>query len=320
MKQEIDIVITWVDGNDPKHKARLAEYSREHRFASCPDVGGATRFANVGEISYCLASINRYMRFVRKIFIVTDGQDPKVNEFLATHFESLIPIEIVDHKDIFKGYEDYLPTFNSRSIEAMLWRIPGLSERFIYLNDDFLLIDECHPEDFFIDDKVVCYAEWRSVIWSRLLRLIKAKKGGHKPVSFKESMMNALSILGGGRKYLYLSHAPRALKRSFYEDFFSKHPEVLIRNIRHRFRDSEQYNSQELFYISEYRKGQCIVESPWPKHMYMTPKGKKGYVEAKLNKFDRNTQGKFCCFNALDKASPEDLKMVLDWMNRKVGL
>jgi hypothetical protein len=42
-----------------------------------------------------------------------------------------------------------LPTYNSQAIEACLHRIPGLSEHYLYLNDDFLLGREVSPEDFF---------------------------------------------------------------------------------------------------------------------------------------------------------------------------
>ena len=42
-----------------------------------------------------------------------------------------------------------LPTFSSHAIETSLHRIPGLSNHFIYSNDDFLLTRPTGPEDFF---------------------------------------------------------------------------------------------------------------------------------------------------------------------------
>ena len=105
----VDIVISWVDGNDPVHKRKREAFTKDVEFASCQDVGGSTRFADIGEIRYCIASINRNLDFVRKIFIITDGQDPDLGSFLSRNFKGeTIPIEIVDHKTIFRGYEEFL--------------------------------------------------------------------------------------------------------------------------------------------------------------------------------------------------------------------
>lgn len=316
----IDFVISWVDGNDPVHKQKLASYKGGHKNASRDDVAGSTRFANIGEINYCVASIHRFARFARQIFIITDGQNPNLEEFLSQHFDNIIPIRIVDHKDIFKGYEEYLPTFNSRAIEAMMWRIPGLSERFVYLNDDFLFVAPCTEKDFFEGDKTVCYADWYSTPFAKFLRFIKPKKKGHKPIGFKDSMLNALAIIGESSRFLYLAHTPRALRKSFYEKFFAEHPDILVKNIRHRFRDAEQYNSQELFYMTEHRADRCIVRSPGKFGLYLKPRKGGDYIQKKLEGFDRNPQALFCCFNSLDQASAQDQKQVIDWISRRISL
>ena len=316
----IDFVISWVDGNDPAHIQKLESYKSRHKEASRDDVAGTTRFANIGEINYCVASIHRFAPFARQIFIITDGQDPHLEDYLKQHFDNIIPIRIVDHKTIFEGYEEYLPTFNSRAIEAMMWRIPGLSENFVYLNDDFLFVAPCSEEDFFKGDKTICYADWYSTSFAKFLRFIKPKKKGHKPIGFKDSMLNALSIIGESSRFLYLAHTPRALKRSFYEKFFNENPDILIRNIRHRFRDAEQYNSQELFYMTEHRNGKCIVRSPKTFGLYMKPRKGGDYVKRKLDGFDKNHQALFCCFNSLDQADVQDQQLVKDWINQRISL
>ena len=119
-----------------------------------------TRFGDCGEIDYCVASLLRFAPWLRTIHIVTDAQTPSLMERLkGTPFEDRV--RVVDHKVIFSGYEQFLPTFSSLSIEAMLWRIPGLAERFIYLNDDFQIIRPVALEDFFRDDGVVLRGKWR---------------------------------------------------------------------------------------------------------------------------------------------------------------
>jgi hypothetical protein len=133
-------------------------------------------------------------------------------------------------------------------------------------------------------------------------------------------MLNALVIIGESTRFLYLAHTPRALRKSFYEKFFAEHPDILVKNIRHRFRDAEQYNSQELFYMTEHRADRCIVRSPGKFGLYLKPRKGGDYIQKKLEGFDRNPQALFCCFNSLDQASAQDQRKVIDWISRRISL
>ena len=320
MAFEVDIVLPWVDGEDPSLKASRHRFMHDSKEAMHEDIGGDSRYHSSGEIKYCVTSINLHAPFIRKIFIVTDGQDPDLVPYLEKRFpQGYIPMEIVDHKDIFRGYEEYLPVFNSRAIETMIWRIPGLSEHFILMNDDFILTSDVTVKDFFIDGKTVCYADSGSTAWAKFLRWIKPTCHGHKPVGFKDSMVNALDILGGGKQFFNLGHTPRALKRSFYEDFFSTRQDVVIRNIRHRFRNAEQFNSQELFYISESREGRCKNIPLKGKTLYLKPRHNKNYIDRKIEVFRKSEDVPFCCINSLSLATLEDRGKVLDWLEEKLN-
>ena len=46
---EIDAVITWVDGDDPKHRAKRAKYGSA-ALQNSIDKAADTRFADLGEI------------------------------------------------------------------------------------------------------------------------------------------------------------------------------------------------------------------------------------------------------------------------------
>uniref|UniRef100_A0A1I8IBY8 Stealth_CR2 domain-containing protein n=1 Tax=Macrostomum lignano TaxID=282301 RepID=A0A1I8IBY8_9PLAT len=45
--------------------------------------------------------------------------------------------------------KSHLPTFNAPAIESHLHRIPGLSDHFLYFNDDVFLTKPVHPHDFY---------------------------------------------------------------------------------------------------------------------------------------------------------------------------
>ena len=317
----IDIVIPWVDGDDPVLAAKRRQHLTGKKEEKHADVAAATRFSDLGEIFWCIDSINIFAPFIRKIFIVTDSQDPRLEEHLAARFpDGHIPVEIVDHQVIFRGYEKYLPIFNSRSIEAVIWRIPGLSEHFVLMNDDFFLAGPVKPEDFYQGDKTVCYADWRWTWLERLFRRIKRWKNRRAKATFKGSMINAVKILGGHPVFLYLAHTPRALKRSFYENFFAEHPEVLVRNLLDRFRTPRQYNSQELFYITELKAGRLKVVPTSRRLLYLKPHRGSRHVTRNLRRFDRSRNACFGCINSIDLASAEDRHRIFNWIAHRLGL
>lgn len=102
----------------------------------------ASRFADNEELKYSLRSVEKHAPWVRNIFIVTNGQIPS---WLNLDNPRL---KIVSHEELFLN-KSHLPTFSSPAIEAHLHRIPGLSPKFVYLNDDVMFADDVWPDDFY---------------------------------------------------------------------------------------------------------------------------------------------------------------------------
>ncbi len=147
-KDAIDAVIAWVDGRDPKHRAKRKRYLADPGGNAKPERAATDgrRFSDNDEIRFCLRSIRNYAPWVRTIWLVTDDQVPAAIDRQRAEKEN---IRIVDHREIFRGYEQLLPTFNSYAIESMLWRVEGLADRFLYFNDDMMLVGPVEPTDFF---------------------------------------------------------------------------------------------------------------------------------------------------------------------------
>jgi hypothetical protein len=118
----IDVVIAWVDGRDRKHRAKRKRYLADlgGDAEAEPDAHCGRRFSDNDEIRFCLRSIRNYAPWVRTIWLVTDNQVPAAIDRRRAELDN---IRIVDHREIFRGYERLLPTFNSLAIESMLWRI-----------------------------------------------------------------------------------------------------------------------------------------------------------------------------------------------------
>ncbi|WP_210593722.1 stealth family protein [Streptomyces sp. GESEQ-35] len=137
----VDVVYTWVDGEQPEMRAKRARY-QEHGTAEILDKEtNASRYTSHDELKYSLRSLAMYADFVRHIYLVTDGQKPHWLDARAPG------ITVVDHRDIFP--EGVLPVFNSHAIETRLHHIPGLSDHYLYFNDDVFVGRRVTAEHFF---------------------------------------------------------------------------------------------------------------------------------------------------------------------------
>lgn len=136
MYDKIDFLITWVDGNDPDWLRERRHYAEllHKEIDEC-------RFRDWDTLRYWFRGIEKYAPWVNKIYFVTCGHLP---EWLNVNHPKL---QIVKHTDYIPS--EYLPTFNSNVIESFFHKIEGLSEQFVYFNDDMFLIDSVKPDLFF---------------------------------------------------------------------------------------------------------------------------------------------------------------------------
>lgn len=147
----IDFVLPWVDGDDPHWRSEKNKYEREllppkyykEESVNKDDANADTRFRELGFLRYWFRGVEKFAPWVNKVFFITCGQKPA---WLDPNHPRLV---LVNHKDYIP--EVYLPTFNSLSIELNLHRIEGLSEHFVYFNDDVFLLRPVCPDHFFKD-------------------------------------------------------------------------------------------------------------------------------------------------------------------------
>jgi hypothetical protein len=186
------------------------------------------RFADNQELRYSLRSILKYAPFVNHIYIITMNQKPA---WLAPHPK----ITIIDHTQIFKNADD-LPTFNSHALESNLHRVPGLSERFIYFNDDVFLGAPVTAADFFVDDKL-------NVLFEEGLSPSGQPVDGE--TVYRKAWRNTNAFLDAHFKIEprhRLCHTPFALRKSYMAQFEEQFPAIFAGNSSHRFRSPQDFN------------------------------------------------------------------------------
>jgi len=132
----IDFVIIWVDGSDPEWLAEKSKYRPDTNTDS-----RVCRYRDWDNLRYWFRGVEKFAPWVNNIFFVTWGHLPP---WLDTNHPKL---KIVKHEDYIP--QEYLPTFSANPIELNLHRIKGLSEHFVFFNDDMFVIKKTRREDFF---------------------------------------------------------------------------------------------------------------------------------------------------------------------------
>lgn len=124
----VDMVFTWVDGTDDKIIKERNLYKNENNIVLNPRV----RYEQLNEIIFSIKSVLKFIKWINKIYIVTNNQIPPIDKYLIESGKVII----IDQNDIIP--KKYLPTFNSDVVESFLHNIEGLSEIFLYNNDDMM--------------------------------------------------------------------------------------------------------------------------------------------------------------------------------------
>ena len=221
----IDLVYLWVDGSDSKWRNKKLRYQAPNGNYDKQSISQC-RFFNNDELKYSLRSVEKYIPWINRIFIVTDEQIPA---WLNTDHPK---IKIIDHKDIIPT--DKLPLFNSNAIESRIPFIPELSEHFLYANDDMFVWSAVKKEFFFPEvGKTYCRLYYIKLteqeIYTQFRRLLynaynKVAKKYQIPISLHYPHHNIDAYL----KSTFLNCI-----EGFKADFTG--------NLNHRFRDENDF-------------------------------------------------------------------------------
>lgn len=308
----IDAVITWVDGDDPQHRAKRLRYQPH-----APRNANATnphRWACNDELGYCLRSIANHAPWIGRIWIITDAQNPDLSRLPA---DLVSRIAIVDHLTLFEGHESALPTFNSLAIETLLWRIPGLAERFVYFNDDVFLTGPLSPDDVFSGDVPVLRGGWVDQC------TIAADPDSRSDPTLLNALtqINAAGLAGFGPGRLFrAAHVVHPLRRSVLAQLYDQHRTAFQANLGHRFRCVSQFLPQGLHNHACIAAGRAVLHTS-DDHLHLRTGAVLDYplphVRAYLARA-LQPQFKFLCVNDLpqvEAAIPE----TRDWIERAIA-
>ena len=130
----MDLVIPYVDGSD-------RQWIRDYIRTTGMHNPSPERFRSWGTLKYLFRGVEKYLPFIDRIVLLVarESQVPAwVNEKT---------VKVVYHREFIPN--QFLPTFNSGTIESYLWNIPDISELFLYANDDMFPINLMSKDEFF---------------------------------------------------------------------------------------------------------------------------------------------------------------------------
>jgi Stealth protein CR2, conserved region 2/Stealth protein CR1, conserved region 1/Stealth protein CR3, conserved region 3 len=238
-KHDIDVVVTWVDGADPAWLAKKNQFANEGRNVElAKDATNTQRWHDSGTLQLVLRSIEQNMPWVRRIYLVTDGQTPR---WLKPDDR----LHLINHADIF-GESVRYPTFNSHAIETRLHHVPGLAEHFIYFNDDVIVTKPLTPSDFFHED-----GRCKVYLARRPARNEKQLLFG----SSDSALQNVARMLGVEQDSLIkLRHQPFALRRSILLELEEKYAGQFRTTGQQRFR-----SEVDIAVVSQFFQHYCLM-------------------------------------------------------------
>ena len=225
--KDIDLVITYLNNNDKKWQRDYKTYSKIEKKKYNPfDV----RFRDWNNFKYVLRSIANYMSFIKNLYIVVSDES-QIPEYVNTD-----TTKIIFHKDIIP--EKYLPTFNSNTIELFIYKIPKLSENFLYTNDDIFITNNISVNDFYdneMNPKIDVFEKriTRNNVYINSLRNTQELVLNEHNITFKSN----LSLLRS-------NHSINPMKKSMWEYYWDKYKNEMSNSIT-RFRDKSNI-TQEL--------------------------------------------------------------------------
>lgn len=297
----IDVVITWVNGNDPEWIEKKRAFTPLNFGNSEND--SVSRYDQIDEIKYSLRSIERNLKFVRNIFLVTDDQHP-----WWLNLENK-KVQIISHKDFID--EQYLPTFNSHVIESYLHKIPNLSENFIYMNDDCFIWKQLDASDFFSPGGI-SFSRFEPIKNVYGIRPDPTSPGWKNAAINSNNLLNEINLAKGVSFHL---HTPFALKKSILfdlEEKFKKEYSAFRVNKTRELNDISTVSF--LYHHYAIQNGKAMIYNE-PQSLNVNSSNKNSLNNLFSNSSPYDNKYNFICIN--DGGDSKFSTLVLEILNKK---
>lgn len=252
---KIDFVVPWVDGSDPVWRREKEKYQSQ----KIDDSNCVNRFRDWNLMKYWFRSVEKFVPWVEKIHFITWGHVPA---FLNCNHPKL---HIIRHENYMP--QNALPTFSSHALEVNLHRIDGLSEHFVYLNDDTFIIRPMAETKFFKNGLPCTFGAempmaftgnpgiWQYAAVNDLCIINRHFEKKKQTAKFRKKYVSSHYRWQDNVRTLAMEkmfpdgfagfknlHAPAAYMKTTFEEVWQAEPEILEHTTMHRFRQADDVN------------------------------------------------------------------------------
>lgn len=231
-------------------------------------IESSARWRSWGTEELLIRAVMKNMPWLRTIYILL-ARESQVQEWMremvATHSQQTGPeVRLVYHREFIPA--QFLPTFNVNTLEMFLHRIPGLSEYFLYGNDDIFPLSRLAEDDFF-RTTTVC-DDWDGDGVERILpcQHHNVKDYPSAPNIFHRFCMGGLNMVAAdfgqkfSKKWLRGGHSIAPILKSTCEEVWRRHGD----RINHSFTNarSEINFNQYIYSYWQHLSGRYVDHVP----------------------------------------------------------
>jgi Stealth protein CR2, conserved region 2/Stealth protein CR1, conserved region 1/Stealth protein CR4, conserved region 4 len=302
--EAIDIVYLWVDGNDPAWRLKRAfsaarlTHGQRARMATHGNVEG--RFRDNDELRFSLRALERFFPGHGHVHLVTDGQVPH-------WLRDSDRLTVIDHKELIPAAS--LPTFDSGHIESYVHRIPNLSERFFYFNDDVFFGAPVQVDDWFFEGG--SYAGWsaQTDVSDELASADAAATDNACRLSKQWFEARPHLQLGVEHSFRTFAHSPRPLLKSVLVALEKQLPELYAQSRSTVFRAWDQ-PSLICDFALRWGMSQDVTRVREYSHLYVSTGAEDASAQLSRLAASWGQVDFFCINDTTDDAPPNDPRLL----------
>jgi hypothetical protein len=244
---DIDIVFSWVDGAAIEWQRARARRMRSYVVGEGDD--SHARFRQLDELKYALRSVHLFAPWVRNVYVVTDSPKP---DWLAEHPR----VTFVRSEEFFTD-PSVLPTHNSHAVESQLHNIPGLSEHFLYSNDDMFFGRPVGPDMFFSPGGITRFIEATTRIGMGESNL--ERSGFENAARVNRRLLRERF---GRTITRHLEHTAAPLRKSILQELEAEFPEDFTRTAASTFRAATDISvTNSLYHYYALLTGRAVLQT-----------------------------------------------------------
>lgn len=283
---DIDIVFSWVDGAAIEWQRARARRMKSYVVGEGDD--SHARFRQLDELKYALRSVYLFAPWIRNVYVVTDSPRP---DWLDEH-----PTVTLVRSEEFFADPSVLPTHNSHAVESQLANIVGLSEHFLYSNDDMFFARPVGPDAFFSPGGVTRFIEATTRIGLGESNL--ARSGFENAARVNRRL---LADRFGRVITRHLEHTPVPMRKSVLRELEAEFPDEFRATAASTFRSATDISvTNSLYHYYALMTGRAVTEHQM-KVLYVDTTARSGLTEMRKLLSSRNVD--LFCLN--DGSFPE---------------